>query len=217
VADPTFLIVRSKVPALRFDQFCRANAGCGGRLAAACPIHEVAALEPGSQPQHTWIAKFPSMIAARDAWSSRIDASMLAQPEPPLVLAARAVPEEGYPPELDFIPTHRNVDPAPSPSPTLLLIEGSASDAQRMERYRDIILPMMKERRSYYTVFELGGNVEVLSGTWGEAIFAVSRWPKREAALDFWLCREYQETAIPLRLDIGRFSVLALAEAIDGA
>lgn len=217
MTDPTFLVVRSKAPALRFERFCRASSKCGGRLIAACQVHEVAAIEPGSQPLHTWIARFPSMTAAREAWSARIDVSMLAHPEAPLVLAVRAVPDEGYPAELDFIPTHRNVVPGPSPSPTLLLIEGSASDAQRMEQYRDIILPMMKERGSYYTVFELGGNVEVLCGNWNEAIFAISRWPTREAALDFWLSSKYQETAIPLRLDIGRFSVLALAGAPDGA
>jgi hypothetical protein len=28
-------------------------------------------------------------------------------------------------------------------------------------------------------------------------------------ALDFWLARRYQDDAIPLRLDIGRFDVLA--------
>ena len=64
---------------------------------------------------------------------------------------------------------------------------------------------------------ELGGAVEVLSGEWSEAIFAISRWPSREAALAFWNAPKYQNDAIPLRLDIGRFSVLMLTgEANNG-
>ena len=81
-----------------------------------------------------------------------------------------------------------------------------------MDVYRGIILPMMFERHAYYTAFELGGDVEVLSGAWDEAIFAISRWPSRAAARDFWLCERYQNDAIPLRLDVGRFSVALVAE-----
>ncbi len=217
MADPTFLIIRTKAPAVRFQRFCKANEACGGILTAAARLDEVAALEPGSLPLHIWIARFPSMDEARRAFANRIDASELAQPEPPLVLAARAVPDDGFPPAMDFVPTRKNTDPGAAQPPTLLLIEGSARDQERMDKYRDIILPMMKARRGYYAAFELGGNVEVLSGDWSEAIFAISRWPTRQAALDFWHAQTYQETAIPLRLDIGRFSVLMMTGEPDNA
>lgn len=215
MSDPTYLIVRSKAPAVRFERFCRANENCGGVLAAAARLDTIAALEPGSLPLHIWISRFASMEAARRAWTDRIDATELAKPEPPLVVAARAVPDEGFPPAMAFVPTRMNTAPDPAQPPTLLLIEGTASDQDRMDKYRDIILPMMKERRGYYLVFELGGNVEVLSGDWSEAIFAVSRWPTRQAALDFWHAQVYQETAIPLRLDVGRFSVLMMTGEPD--
>lgn len=215
MSDPTCLIVRTAAPAIRFERFCAKNARRGGRIVAAQRIDAVTALEPGSAPMHVWIARFPSMMAARAAWTDVLDTSDLKDPGLPLVLAARAVPDAGFPPEMSFVPTRANVDPGPARSPTLLLIEGSASDQARMDRYRDIILPMMRALKSYYSVFELGGAVEVLSGDWSEAIFAISRWPSREAALAFWNSPEYQQTAIPLRLDIGRFSVLMLTGEAD--
>jgi uncharacterized protein (DUF1330 family) len=164
---------------------------------------------------HVWIARFPAMAAAKTAWTDVLDTSDLSAPGPPLVLAARAVPDAGFPPEMSFVPTRANVDPGPGGPPTLMLIEGTARDQARMDRYRDIILPMMRALKSYYIVFELGGAVEVLSGDWNEAIFAISRWPDRAAALAFWNAPKYQETAIPLRLDIGRFSVLTLTGEAD--
>jgi uncharacterized protein (DUF1330 family) len=215
LSDPTFLIVRTAAPAIRFERFCAKNARRGGRVVAAQRIDNVTALEPGSAPMHVWIARFPSMLAAKAAWTDVLDTADLSEPGPPLVLAARAVPDEGFPPEMSFVPTRANVDPGPGGPPTLLLIEGSATDQARMDRYRDIILPMMRELKSYYTVFELGGAVEVLSGEWSEAIFAISRWPSREAALAFWNAPKYQDDAIPLRLDIGRFSVLMLTSEAD--
>ncbi len=215
MADPTYLIVRTTAPAAAFKRFLAANNACGGVISAASLMHEIVALEPGSQPLHTWIALFPSMEEAKRAWADRIVAGDLEKPCPPLALAARAVPAEGFPSTMDFVPTRRNTDPGPTQPPTLLLIEGSASDQGRMDKYRDIILPMMKAHRSYYIVFELGGNVEVLSGDWSEAIFAISRWPTREAALGFWHDPTYQDEAIPLRLDIGKFSVLMMTGECD--
>jgi uncharacterized protein (DUF1330 family) len=215
LSDPTYLIVRTAAPASRFERFCARNGRRGGRVTAAQRIDNVTALEPGSAPMHVWIARFPTMTAAKAAWADVLDTSDLKESGPPLVVAARAVPDEGFPPEMSFVPTRANVDPGSGGPPTLMLIEGSASDQARMDRYRDIILPMMRDLKSYYTVFELGGAVEVLSGEWSEAIFAISRWPSRAAALKFWNAPKYQETAIPLRLDIGRFSVLILEGEAD--
>lgn len=215
MSDPTYLIVRTAAPAIRFERFCAKNGRRGGKVVAAQRIDNVTALEPGSAPMHVWIARFPSMLAAKTAWADVLDTADLREPGPPLVLAARAVPDGGFPPEMSFVPTRANVDPGPAGLSTLLLIEGSASDQARMDRYRDIILPMMRDLKAYYIVFELGGAVEVLSGEWSEAIFAISRWTSRQAALAFWNAPKYQETAIPLRLDIGRFSVLMLAGEAD--
>lgn len=167
------------------------------------------ALEPGSIPQNTWIVKYNSAESAKLAYES-LDLSDLSLPEPPLVLIANAVPDEGFPPELSFVPTRANVDAGPSQPPTLMLIEGSAEDQDRMDRYRDIILPMMRERGSYYTCFELGGEITVLSGDWSEAIFAISRWPGAHLPVDFWMSPKYQNDAIPLRLDHSRFDVVIL-------
>lgn len=209
MSDPTLLIIRSKAPTLRFERFCQNNRDIAGVLVAASPLQDISALEPGSLPLHTWIAKFPSMDAAKQAWE-KIDASLLQQPEPPLVLAAKAVPDEGLPPEMDFVPTAKNISAGPSQPPTLMLIEGSASDQDKMDKYRDIILPMMKERGAYYICFQIGGDVEVLNGEWSEAIFAISRWPTLHQCRDFWLSTQYQKDAIPLRLDIGSFQVVTL-------
>ena len=84
-----------------------------------------------------------------------------------------------------------------------------------MDSYRDILLPLMFDNMGYYTVFELGGDVKVLSGAWDEAIFAISRWPDRAAARRTWFADIYQEQAIPLRLDIGRFEVVMIGGECD--
>ncbi len=66
---------------------------------------------------------------------------------------------------------------------------------------------MMRERGAYYIAFELGGSVTVLAGAWQEGIFAISRWPRRAHAEDFWFSERYQQTAIPIRTGVGRFDV----------
>lgn len=207
MSDPAYLIIRTSAPAVNFQRFCAVNTGHGGRLVAARTIHDIEALEPGSVPLHTWIGLFRSMEEARTAWSE-MDKGDLARPEVPLAIMARAMPAGGV--EDDAVPTHVNVKPGPAQPPTLMLIEGSADDQDAMERYRDVILPMLKERGAYYILFELGGDVEVLSGAWNEDIFAISRWPDAHLARDFWLSPLYQETAIPIRLDVGRFQVVTL-------
>jgi hypothetical protein len=73
---------------------------------------------------------------------------------------------------------------------------------------------MLKARRGYYEVFALmPGEVVALSGQWNDAIFAISRWPIRGMAEDFWYSAQYQTQAIPLRLGAGRFTVHLLDAA----
>lgn len=85
----------------------------------------------------------------------------------------------------------------------------------RMDAYRDIILPMLRERGAHYPLFELGGAVGVLHGHWQEGILAISRWPDLARAHDFWFSDRYQKVAIPTRTGAGTFDV-QLAAGIAG-
>lgn len=207
--SPALLIIRSTAPDARFRPFSEQAIAVAKDLAVA-RLHEVEALEPGTVPCHTMVLEFPSRDAARSAWQA-MPVALIERPSPPLVLLVSKVPDAGF--DDPSIPTRANVEPGSDDNPMLMLIEGSASDQAVMDRYRDIILPMMFERHAYYIAFELGGSVEVLSGKWDEAIFAISRWPSRAAARGFWLSDRYQNDAIPLRLDIGGFSVALVPES----
>lgn len=215
MADPAgaYLVIRSTAPDIRFREF---HAAVSERhpVAGSARLHEIAVLEPGSVPAHTLILPFADKAAARAAYAE-MPTGMLSRPEAPLALLTGAVPAEGFPDPA--IPTRANVraaaDDMGGGAPVLMLIEGTGRDQDRMDRYRDILLPMMFDLGAYYTVFDLGGSVEVLSGSWSEAIFAISRWPSRAAAERFWMSERYQREAIPLRIDIGRFEVALIPEA----
>ncbi len=88
-----------------------------------------------------------------------------------------------------------------------MLIQGTSTDQVRMDRYRDIILPMIKERGAYYTVFDIDGNIDALHGEWHHNIFAISRWPYLPAGYAFWDSDRYQNIAIPTRTGSGHFLV----------
>lgn len=210
---PGLLVIKSYCPQVRLNAFLARLPELLAANEAHCllaqPVHDVIAIEPGSLPAHCLVLSFADS-ASRDAAWPTVEA-LMAQTganlgRTPIVLAMAGVPEAGLGPD---IPTQATVAVAPALlPPAYLLIEGTATDQARMDRYRDIILPMMVERSAYYLAFELGGSVQVLSGSWNQAIFAISRWPSMGHALDFWLSRRYQVDAIPLRLDIGTFDVL---------
>jgi uncharacterized protein (DUF1330 family) len=135
-------------------------------------------------------------------------------PDGAQVLACPGLPYEGWPGH--FVPTIATVMVPEGGGPRgYMLVEGTGTDQDRMDSYRDIILPMLRERGGYYTVFELGGTVRVLAGDWAEGIFAISRWPDIAAARDFWFCDRYQNVAIPTRTGAGRFDV-QITEGIQG-
>jgi uncharacterized protein (DUF1330 family) len=210
---PGFLVIKAFCPHAAFTRFAAELPGLGahaGTPLLLAPLHQVSALEPGSVPAHIAVLEYVDADERDHGWQAiepMARAAGLFDGRAPIVLAMAGIPPEGLG---DLIPTAANVPVSPAfQPPAFLLIEGSATDQQRMDRYRDIILPMMRERSSYYVAFELGGNVKVLSGEWSEAIFAISWWPSMGHALDFWLARRYQQDAIPLRLDIGHFDVLA--------
>jgi uncharacterized protein (DUF1330 family) len=212
MAEPTgaFLVIRTSAPDIRFREFA-ATVAAHHPIAGMARLHEVAVLEPGSVAAHTLIVPFADTAAARAAFAA-LPLQMVSRPDVPLVLLTGAVPPEGFPDPA--IPTRANVPRVPEDAPVLMLIEGTGRDQSRMDQYRDILLPMMFELGAYYAVFDLGGSVEVLSGEWDEAIFAISRWPSRGAAERFWLSERYQREAIPLRIDIGRFEVALIPETI---
>lgn len=210
MAAPAFLVLKTNGGEGRWaDAISRAR----GEVLAAGPRIAVTPLEPGTAHTGLVIARFP-FVEDRDAlWAQSAD--LAASDLNLTALAAAGLPWEGWPGH--FVPTVATVDvPDAGDAPrTYMLIEGTGTDQERMDRYRDIILPMMRERGAYYVAFELGGSVRVLAGAWSEGIFAISRWPSRAHAEDFWFCNEYQMTAMPIRTGAGRFDV-QIIEGIAG-
>ena len=167
-------------------------------------MSHVAPLEPGTKHSGLVIARFAFSDDRDRFWAS---ATKLVTADPHLVaLSTSGIAWEGWPG--NFVPTIATVDVPDAGAPRyFMVIEGTGTDQARMDRYRDIILPMMRERGAYYVAFELGGDVKVLAGEWSEGIFAISRWPSRAHAEDFWFCDQYQQTAVPIRTGVGRFDV----------
>jgi uncharacterized protein (DUF1330 family) len=190
----------------------------GGEVLAFAPAGRVSGLEPGTIGASLLLARWPAPGAAMTAAASGLVAALgraLPAGSTPLVLQVAGLPVGGLP-EMMEIPTVASVPPAPkAPRNALMVIRGSVSDPARIDGYRDVILPMLKERGGYYEVFALQpGEVTALSGVWTEQIFAISRWPQRANAEDFWYSERYQTVAIPKRLGAGRFTV-NLVDAAD--
>jgi len=190
----------------------------GGSVYASATPGLVASLEPGTTAAGIVLARWSDSAVARRVATTML-VPLLRERLPagaiPTVLLVESLPETGLPDLLD-VPTRASVPvPPTSPRNVFLIVRGRAWDAGRLDQYRDVILPMHKERGGLYEAFATTpAQVEALSGVWTEEIFAVSRWPSRAAAEDFWFCDRYQTQAIPLRLGAGRFSV-HLIEACD--
>lgn len=189
----------------------------GGTVYAHAPPGRVACLEPGTIASGLLVAHWADRERARRAAHERLLPRLRAALPAacrPLVLLVEALPADGLP-SMPAIPTAASVPrPPASPRNTFLVVRGSAWDQQRLDAYRDVILPMHFERGGYYEAFAIApGQVEALAGEWREGIFAISRWPERRHAEDFWYSDRYQTQAIPLRLGAGRFTVHALEAA----
>lgn len=204
---PWFLVL--KLPAGgAAAPFAAAATEARGAVLAAADQSQVVPLEEGTQ--HT------GLVIVRFAFEADLNSFFagLALPKGATALACAGIPYEGWPG--NFVPTIATVDVPDAGSPrTYMVIEGTGTDQGRMDQYRDIILPLMRERGAYYVAFELGGSVRVLAGEWSEGIFAISRWPSRGHAEDFWFCDRYQNTAIPIRTGVGRFDV-QIVEGLAG-
>jgi uncharacterized protein (DUF1330 family) len=196
---PWYLIVKVPAGAAPDAAACVANRGEVVVRAAAAAV---ATLEPGTVQTSLLIARFAFAADLDAAWS----AVAPTLPATAQALAAPGLPYEGWPGHA--VPTIATVDvPTGSTPRAFMLIEGTGTDDTRMDAYRDIILPMIRARGGYYPLFELGGGVRVLAGSWSEAVLAISRWPTIAAARDFWFSERYQTVAIPIRTGVGRFEV----------
>ncbi len=206
---PWYLIVKLRGGGTP-DAWAAACTAARGEAVVCAGDPQVEPLEPGTT--HT------SLLIARFAFETDLDAAWaVIAPEVPAAaqaLAAPGLPYEGWPGHA--VPTIATVTvPAGDTPRAYMLIEGTGTDEGRMDAYRDVILPMIRERGGYYTLFELGGSVRVLAGQWSEAILAISRWPTTAAARDFWFSERYQTVAIPIRTGFGHFEV-QLAEGLAG-
>lgn len=192
----------------------------GGQVLAWDPPGRISGLEPGTPAAGLLLASFKDgallQKCARERILPLIDRSVPKGTQVQ-VLQVNGLPENGLP-DMMAIPTVASVPRTrPVPRNALMLIRGTGYDQARLDQYRDIILPMLKDRGGYYEVFALAeGEVTALRGEWKDAIFAISRWPTRAAAEDFWYSDKYQTQAIPLRLDgAGKFVVNLLDAALD--
>lgn len=195
---PWFLIVKGAPdPAMLSPHVERAR----GTVLAAAPQPVVEVLEPGTYHTPLLIARFAFREDLDSAWQAMREAA-----EGTTALASPGLPYEGWPGH--EVPTIATVAVPASPDPrAYMLVEGSVTDEARIGAYRDIILPMLRERGAYYIQFELGGSIEILAGDWRQDILAVSRWPSLAAARDFWFCERYQTVAVPARSGAGTFEV----------
>ena len=183
----------------------------GATVLAYAPAGRVSCLEPGTVGSGILIARAPDAQAALRIGKSVLLpflARSLHAGSVPLVLVVNGLPANGLP-EMMAIPTVASVPVAPSlPRNSLMVVRGSVTNQDQLDKYRDVILPMLKERAGYYEVFAISpGEVTALSGEWRDQIFAISRWPSRVAAEDFWFSDRYQTQAIPLRVGHGHFDV----------
>lgn len=209
--DPSFLTLKTTTDNAAWAD---AIAAARGTILAIGAAEAVKPLEPGTTHTGLIIARF-AFVADRDAFWASDAAKQLAAADAGLVaLACNGIAYEGWPG--NFVPTIATVDVPDTGAPrTLMVIEGTGTDQERMDRYRDMILPMMRERGAYYIAFELGGDVKVLAGNWSEGIFAISRWPSKTLAEEFWFSDKYQNEAIPIRTGVGKFDV-QIIEGIAG-
>ena len=205
---PAFLILKfaRTAAAHEIDRWNAAIAASRGTGLAAAVANAVKPLEDGSAHDGLIIARFPVAGDLDTFWSAAPD-----RPDTLVALAADGLPWEGWPGH--DVPTIATVDVPDDGAPRCyMLIEGTGHDTDRLDRYRDIILPMMRQRGAYYVLFSLGGTTRVLAGDWGEAILAISRWPSRARAEEFWYSERYQQDAVPLRTGVSRFDV----QVVDG-
>jgi uncharacterized protein (DUF1330 family) len=208
------LVIRSFATDERFCEFAWQVAGHARTLSCqpylAARLHECRFLEPNSTCAHVAVIACPSKNAARALWSKLQENSLIdlvdTEKHAQCILVPN-LPEEGLPDP--SIPTAANTAASEDHGkPAFMIIEGSVSDQLRIDQYRAIILPMIGQRRAFYSVFAFADEVEVLRGKWPHQVFIISQWNAISSALDFWLSDRYQREAIPTRTGAGTFEVM---------
>lgn len=213
-STPRFLVI--EVPDLvaarrTFPALQQSIASRGGTVLAAALPRAVEVLEAGSRLAAVFIARWPDAAALEAFWRGGGEAvfAPAAAVAGSRAISVKGVPSAGLPG--DFLPTVATVEaPQVSTPPAYMLVQGSVSGLEAIQKYVEIIMPMLRERRGYYVVYAEAPDVTVLHGEWNEQAFIVSRWPTIEAARDFWWCERYQDTAIPIRTGHGAFTVLLM-------
>jgi len=182
----------------------------GGQCLADVSYENVDALEPGSIPYTSQVLMFENQGATESFWNSvrsdHLTKELIDDPKV-RILAAQGLPKEGIPG--DPLPTVASnyIMPDTKEPPGYMFIDGKAYEEKKLLKYREIIFELMLERASYYLVICEADGVRVLSGSWDENIFAISKWPTRGHGRDFWYCDRYQNEGIPTRAGAGHFHV----------
>jgi uncharacterized protein (DUF1330 family) len=217
VSDPTPTFLVARIPDLvaareAFSVIEDTASTAGADVLALAPPRDVQVLEPGTQLAAVAILRWRERAAAEAWWShSSVRAGLAAARRlaGTCVVLAKGVPWSGLPG--DFLPTVATVEAPRLPTPpAYMLVEGSVTNHDPIQRYVGLIMPMLRERGGYYVVYATAADVEMLQGKWTEQAFIVSRWPTLVAAQDFWFCERYQEVAIPERTGHGEFHVLLM-------
>lgn len=198
---------------MRYLEALAAMAGASsGRLLGMGARNMVERLEPGTTAAELALLQFEQADAARQLWHSDENRQLLtrhglAGEAGTLALLVPGLPYAGLP-EAPEIPTVASVTPPADRGPRCyMVIQGTGADPERLDRYRDVILPMIAEQGGYYIAFDIEGGAQALSGAWPWEIFAVSRWPDHRAGHAFWDSERYQQVAKPMRAGAGTFLV----------
>lgn len=182
----------------------------GTTVLAGVSADEVECLEPGTPDSAVLLMTFEQAQQVNVFWANERHQSLLASIRSQaglLALRVPGLPYAGLPDALE-IPTTASVEPPEGRGRrAFMVIQGSVTDQERIDRYRDILLPLIAAQGAYYTAFEIAGGVEVLVGEWPWEIFAISRWPNHAAGHAMWYSERYQTKAIPTRMGAGTFHV----------
>ena len=182
----------------------------GGTVLAGVSADGVECLEPGTPDSAVFLVEFGQAQQARAFWASERHQNLLPPTSSQAGLLALVVPGLPYNglPEAMEIPTTASVEPPEGHGPrAFMVIQGSVSDQERMDQYRDILLPLIAAQGAFYIAFEIMAVAEVLMGNWPWSLFAISRWPDYAAGHAVWDSDRYQTKAIPKRTGAGIFHV----------
>jgi uncharacterized protein (DUF1330 family) len=213
MANPNFLYMQLPA-ALESAAYLAESASLAskfdGTVLASASADAIDCLEPGTPESAIFLLEFERAEQVKAFWASERHQSLLSAMNSQAGLLALAVPGLPYAglPDAMEIPTTASVKPPEGSGPrAFMVIQGSVTDQERIEKYRDILLPMIAAQGAYYTAFEIAGAVEVLMGEWPWEIFAISRWPDHAAGHAVWYSERYQARAIPMRTGAGTFHV----------